>query len=77
MLHCHTRPALAVTLAAPVLYLACYSATPHLCLWRGDACSTLAVHRDLRDGHACKLKYGKDWDEYCSKVKYRIIPYIY
>ncbi|CAL5220610.1 g2652 [Coccomyxa viridis] len=38
---------------------------------------TLLVHRDLRDGHACKLKYGKDWDEYCSKVKYRIVPYIY
>ncbi len=36
-----------------------------------------AVHRDLRDGHACKLKYGKDWDEYCSKVKYRIVPYLY
>ncbi|CAK0783472.1 hypothetical protein CVIRNUC_006671 [Coccomyxa viridis] len=37
----------------------------------------LLVHRDLRDGHACQLKYGKDWDEYCSRVKYRIIPYLY
>ena len=42
-----------------------------------DFHSMFAVHRDLRDGHSCKLKYGKDWDEYCSRVKYRIIPFVY
>jgi hypothetical protein len=36
-----------------------------------------AVHRDLRDEHACHLKYGKDWEKYCSIVKYRIVPLIY
>ncbi len=36
-----------------------------------------AVHRDLRDEHACHLKYGKDWDKYCSIVKYRIVPLLY
>ena len=36
-----------------------------------------AVHRDLRDEHACALKYGKDWDRYCSIVKYRIVPFLY
>ncbi len=36
-----------------------------------------AVHRDLRDGHACQLKYGKDWDRYTALVKYRIVPLIY
>jgi hypothetical protein len=35
------------------------------------------VHRDLRDEHACHLKYGKDWDKYCSIVKYRIVPLLY
>ncbi|KAK9904927.1 hypothetical protein WJX75_005751 [Coccomyxa subellipsoidea] len=37
----------------------------------------LLVHRDLRDGHACALKYGKDWDRYCAIVKYRIVPLVY
>jgi len=38
---------------------------------------TLLIHRELRDEHACKLKYGADWDKYCSIVKYRLIPYVY
>lgn len=37
----------------------------------------LLVHRERRDEHKCRLKYGRDWDKYCSKVPYRIIPYIY
>lgn len=36
-----------------------------------------AVHRDLRDEHACHLKYGKDWERYCAIVKYRIVPFLY
>ena len=36
-----------------------------------------AVHRDGRDGHACKRKYGADWDKYCRIVPYRFIPYVY
>lgn len=34
-------------------------------------------HRDLRDDHACSLKYGKDWEKYKSIVKYKLIPFVY
>jgi len=37
----------------------------------------LLVHREMRDEHACKIKYGKDWDTYCSIVRWRIVPFIY
>lgn len=37
----------------------------------------LLVHRDLRDEHACRLKYGADWDKYCKIVPWRFCPYLY
>ena len=37
----------------------------------------LLVHRDLRDGEQCELKYGNDWKRYCDIVRFRIIPYVY
>ncbi|KAF7327674.1 Glycosyltransferase family 2 protein [Mycena kentingensis (nom. inval.)] len=37
----------------------------------------LLVHRQRRDDHACKIKYGKDWETYQNLVPYRIIPYVY
>ncbi|KAJ3223035.1 erg24, C-14 sterol reductase [Chytriomyces hyalinus] len=37
----------------------------------------LLWHREMRDEHKCKAKYGKDWDRYCQVVKYRFIPGIY
>lgn len=39
--------------------------------------TALLVNRQERDDHACKLKYGADWDTYCAKVPYKIVPYIY
>jgi len=39
--------------------------------------AVLLVHREMRDEHACRHKYGKDWDKYCAKVKYHIIPGVY
>ena len=39
--------------------------------------AVLLVHRESRDDHGCRAKYGKDWDTYCSIVKYRIVPYVY
>ncbi|WQF90255.1 Putative sterol reductase [Colletotrichum destructivum] len=36
--------------------------------------ATLLIHRERRDNAACSLKYGKDWDEYESLVKWKIIP---
>jgi Delta14-sterol reductase len=37
----------------------------------------LLVHRERRDHETCATKYGKDWDAYCAKVKYRIVPAVY
>ncbi|KAL4441297.1 hypothetical protein ABPG77_011534 [Micractinium sp. CCAP 211/92] len=37
----------------------------------------LLIHRDRRDDHACRLKYGRDWDKFCSIVKYRLFPLLY
>jgi protein-S-isoprenylcysteine O-methyltransferase Ste14 len=36
-----------------------------------------AVHLQQRDEHACKRKYGADWDKYQAIVKYRLIPFVY
>lgn len=37
----------------------------------------LLNHRILRSEARCRAKYGKYWDEYCEKVKYKMIPGIY
>ncbi|KAG1176622.1 hypothetical protein G6F70_000817 [Rhizopus microsporus] len=37
----------------------------------------LLLHRERRDDHKCRTKYGADWEKYCKIVKYRIIPGIY
>ena len=37
----------------------------------------LLIHRQLRDEHHCQEKYGKDWERFCEKVKWRLIPGIY
>ena len=37
----------------------------------------LLIHRERRDNAACQAKYGADWDAYCRKVPWRIIPYVY
>lgn len=37
----------------------------------------LLVHRVFRDEEKCKAKYGKHWDDYCAKVPYRLIPYVF
>ncbi|NXS93631.1 LBR protein, partial [Jacana jacana] len=37
----------------------------------------LLVHREARDEHHCKQKYGLAWERYCRRVPYRIVPYIY
>ncbi|XP_049324506.1 delta(14)-sterol reductase TM7SF2 isoform X2 [Astyanax mexicanus] len=39
--------------------------------------SILLVHREARDERQCRAKYGIAWDNYCRRVPYRIIPYIY
>ena len=37
----------------------------------------LLVHREWRDNAMCREKYGQDWDAYCRKVRWRILPGIY
>ncbi|KRX05300.1 hypothetical protein PPERSA_00601 [Pseudocohnilembus persalinus] len=37
----------------------------------------LLVSRVYRDEEKCQNKYGKYWNVYCEKVKYRLIPYLY
>ncbi|CUM49608.1 unnamed protein product [Debaryomyces tyrocola] len=37
----------------------------------------LLVHRQTRDEAKCRLKYGKQWEEYEEIVPYKIVPYVY
>jgi len=37
----------------------------------------LLLLRERRDHEACREKYGQDWDAYCRKVRWRIVPYVY
>jgi 7-dehydrocholesterol reductase len=37
----------------------------------------LLVHRAGRDDRRCRKKYGRYWKQYCERVPYRIIPYVY
>ncbi|HEY2810699.1 MAG TPA: 7-dehydrocholesterol reductase [Rhabdochlamydiaceae bacterium] len=37
----------------------------------------LLVDRAYRHERRCAMKYGKDWEKYCEKVPFRIIPFIY
>lgn len=37
----------------------------------------LLLNRERRDHALCHEKYGTDWDEYCRRVPYRIVPWIY
>ncbi|KKY28253.1 putative deltasterol reductase [Diplodia seriata] len=37
----------------------------------------LLIHRESRDEEKCRKKYGKDWDVYCKKVPYHIVPGVY
>jgi protein-S-isoprenylcysteine O-methyltransferase Ste14 len=37
----------------------------------------LLIHREWRDNAMCQEKYGKDWDAYRLKVRWRIVPGLY
>jgi len=37
----------------------------------------VTVQRETRDSNWCKAKYGSDWEEYCKRVPYKMIPYVY
>lgn len=37
----------------------------------------LLIHRERRDHNMCHQKYGEDWERYCDRVPWRILPYVY
>jgi protein-S-isoprenylcysteine O-methyltransferase Ste14 len=37
----------------------------------------LLIHRERRDNKRCAIKYGKDWDRYVERVRWKIIPRLY
>jgi hypothetical protein len=37
----------------------------------------LLVHRERRDHAFCAAKYGEDWERYCARVPWRILPGVY
>jgi protein-S-isoprenylcysteine O-methyltransferase Ste14 len=37
----------------------------------------LLIHRERRDHQRCAAKYGEDWDRYCRRVRWRIVPGLY
>lgn len=37
----------------------------------------LLIHRQLRDEYHCQEKYGEDWNKFCKRVRWRLIPGIY
>jgi 7-dehydrocholesterol reductase len=38
--------------------------------------AVLLAERAFRDDRRCANKYGRDWDNYCQQVPYKIIPYV-
>ena len=38
---------------------------------------TLLIHRERRDHDHCARKYGTDWEQYTSRVPWRILPFVY
>lgn len=37
----------------------------------------LLTHRSVRDDKRCMEKYGSYWKQYCEKVPYKIIPFVF
>jgi len=37
----------------------------------------LIINSDSLSRYSCSIKYGKDWERYCSIVKYKFIPGVY
>jgi Delta14-sterol reductase len=37
----------------------------------------LVVHREKRDDERCSAKYKSLWEEYCLRVPYRMVPFVY
>lgn len=40
-------------------------------------CTLTLVYRAVRDNRRCRARYGYAWEQYCSRVKYMILKYIF
>ncbi|KAH9489617.1 7-dehydrocholesterol reductase [Bulinus truncatus] len=71
--HFHYLPEilLAVTFALPAMFenLLPYSYVIFLAI--------LLTHRSFRDERKCSEKYGNYWRQYCNKVQYRVVPFVF
>jgi len=61
--------ALAWTLPAAFTHIVPYTYVAFL--------TALLVDRAGRDDRRCRAKYGADWDRYCERVPWKIIPHLY
>ena len=71
--HFHYIPELAAAFlwTVPALF---YNAAPYFyCVFL----SILLIDRGFRHERRCAQKYGKKWKEYCAKVPYKFIPFVY
>jgi delta14-sterol reductase len=39
--------------------------------------TVLLVHRAGRDDKRCRAKYGRLWDAYCERARFRMLPFVY
>jgi len=37
----------------------------------------LFPHRAWRDDQRCRAKYGEQWEAYCRRARFRMIPFLY
>lgn len=61
-----------LTWGLPVIFI-----SPGMCFGFTAAVTLILMHRSSRDNEKCRRKYGKQWEEYCQRVPYKIIPFVY
>ncbi|TIA81106.1 hypothetical protein E3P98_02258 [Wallemia ichthyophaga] len=54
-----------------------FIASPPIPHWYAVWFFIVLVHRCERDFERCAAKYGEDWEEYCRRVPYKFIPYVW
>lgn len=71
--HFHYIPEIAAAFcwSAPALF---YNVLPYYYV---IFLTALLIDRSFRQEKRCATKYGKHWDQYCEKVPYKLIPFIY
>lgn len=58
--------------------VSCLSMTSELLPYYAPLCCTIILmHRAIRDNKRCKLRYDYAWEQYCLRVKYMILNYVF